>query len=246
MARERLDQLVVAQGLAPTRTKAQALILAGEVFAGETRLDKPGTLIPTATELRLKTTGPSYVSRGAFKLIAGLDAFAISPAGKLCLDVGASTGGFTDVLLERGASQVIAVDVGHGQLDWRLRNDPRVMVLERTNARHLTAEMLPGAPEIIVCDASFIGLRTVLTAALGLAASGAELVALIKPQFEAGPSAVGKGGVVRDPAVHDAVCAAVQDWLETSMVWTVLGITASPILGPKGNREFLIGARKPR
>jgi len=246
VARERLDQLVVAQGLAPTRTKAQALILAGEVFAGETRLDKPGTLIPTATELRLKTTGPSYVSRGAFKLIAGLDAFAISPAGKLCLDVGASTGGFTDVLLERGASQVIAVDVGHGQLDWRLRNDPRVMVLERTNARHLTAEMLPGAPEIIVCDASFIGLRTVLTAALGLAASGAELVALIKPQFEAGPSAVGKGGVVRDPAVHDAVCAAVQDWLETSMVWTVLGITASPILGPKGNREFLIGARKPR
>ena len=246
MARERLDQLVVAQGLALTRTKAQALILAGEVFAGETRLDKPGTLIPTATELRLKTTGPSYVSRGAFKLIAGLDAFAISPAGKLCLDVGASTGGFTDVLLERGASQVIAVDVGHGQLDWRLRNDPRVMVLERTNARHLTAEMLPGAPEIIVCDASFIGLRTVLTAALGLAASGAELVALIKPQFEAGPSAVGKGGVVRDPAVHDAVCAAVQDWLETSMVWTVLGITASPILGPKGNREFLIGARKPR
>ena len=214
MARERLDQLVVAQGLAPSRTKAQALILAGEVFAGENRLDKPGTLIPAATELRLKTTGPSYVSRGAFKLIAGLDAFAISPAGKLCLDVGASTGGFTDVLLERGARQVVAVDVGHGQLDWRLRNDPRVVVLERTNARHLTAEMLPGAPALIVCDASFIGLRTVLAAALGLAARGAELVALIKPQFEAGPAAVGKGGVVRDPAVHDAVCAAVQDWLE--------------------------------
>ncbi len=245
MARERLDQLVVAQGLAPSRTKAQALILAGEVFAGENRLDKPGTLIPASTELRLKTTGPSYVSRGAFKLIAGLDAFAISPAGKLCLDVGASTGGFTDVLLERGARQVVAVDVGHGQLDWRLRNDPRVVVLERTNARHLTAEMLPGAPALIVCDASFIGLRTVLAAALGLAARGAELVALIKPQFEAGPAAVGKGGVVRDPAVHDAVCAAVQDWLEATMRWTVLGITPSPILGPKGNREFLISARSP-
>ena len=246
MARERLDQLVVAQGLAPSRTKAQALILAGEVFTGQTRLDKPGTLVPAVTELRLKTTGPSYVSRGAFKLIAGLDAFALSPGGKLCLDVGASTGGFTDVLLERGASQVIAVDVGHGQLDWRLRNDPRVVVLERTNARNLKAEMLPGAPELIVCDASFIGLSTVLAAALGLAAPDAELVALIKPQFEAGPAAVGKGGVVRDPAVHAAVCNAVKDWLETTMRWTVLGIKASPILGPKGNREFLIGAKSPR
>lgn len=246
MARERLDQLVVAQGLAPSRTKAQALILAGEVFTGETRLDKPGTLLPADTELRLKTTGPSYVSRGAFKLIAGLDAFAITPAGKLCLDVGASTGGFTDVLLERGAARVVAVDVGHGQLDWRLRNDPRVTVLERTNARHLTAEMLPGPPALIVCDASFIGLRTVLAAALGLAAPGAELVALIKPQFEAGPAAVGKGGVVRDPLVHEAVCAAVRQWLEQTMGWSVLGLTASPIQGPKGNREFLIGATRPR
>jgi 23S rRNA (cytidine1920-2'-O)/16S rRNA (cytidine1409-2'-O)-methyltransferase len=216
------------------------------VFAGATRLDKPGTLIPAATELRLKTTGPSYASRGAFKLIAGLDAFALSPAGKLCLDVGASTGGFTDVLLERGAGRVVAVDVGHGQLDWRLRNDPRVVVLERTNARHLTAEMLPGAPELVVCDASFIGLATVLPAALALAAPGAELVALIKPQFEAGPAAVGKGGVVRDPAVHEAVCATVRGWLETAIGWTVLGIEASPILGPKGNREFLIGARSSR
>ncbi len=245
MAKQRLDQLVVAQGLADNRTRAQALILAGEVFAGERRLDKPGTLVDEATELRLKTTGPSWVSRGAFKLLAGLDAFAISPEGKLCLDIGASTGGFTEVLLARGAAQVVAVDVGHGQLDWRLRNDPRVVVLERTNARHLAAEMLPGPPALVVCDASFIGLSTVLPRALDLAAPGADLVALIKPQFEAGPEAVGKGGVVRDPAVHAAVCATVESWLEDVMGWTVLGITASPITGPKGNVEFLIGARKP-
>ena len=246
MAKQRLDQLVVAQGLAESRTRAQALILAGEVFAGEQRLDKPGTLLDEATELRLKSTGPRYVSRGAFKLIAGLDAFAVSAEGKLCLDIGASTGGFTEVLLERGAKLVVAVDVGHGQLDWRLRNDPRVRVLERTNARHLTAEQLSGPPEIIVCDASFIGLRTVLPAALDLAAPGATLVALIKPQFEAGPEAVGKGGVVRDPAVHEAVCTTIETWLETVMGWTVQGIVPSPITGPKGNREFLIGATKPR
>jgi 23S rRNA (cytidine1920-2'-O)/16S rRNA (cytidine1409-2'-O)-methyltransferase len=245
LARERLDQLLVAQGLAESRTRAQALILAGEVFAGDRRLDKPGTLLDATLELRLKTQGPRYVSRGALKLIAGLDAFGVSPAGKSCLDIGASTGGFTEVLLERGATQVVAVDVGHGQLDWRLRNDPRVVVLERTNARYLTIDQLPCPPELVVCDASFIGLSTVLGTALGLAAPGAELVALIKPQFEAGPAAVGKGGVVRDPAVHAAVCAAVRAWLETTMGWTVLGITPSPITGPKGNKEFLIGARQP-
>jgi 23S rRNA (cytidine1920-2'-O)/16S rRNA (cytidine1409-2'-O)-methyltransferase len=237
---------LVAQGLAPSRAKAQALILAGEVFAGERRLDKPGTLIAADTELRLKTTGPSYVSRGALKLVTGLDAFAIDPAGRECLDIGASTGGFTDLLLERGAARVTAVDVGHGQLDWRLRNDARVVVLERTNARHLTLELLPAAPSLVVCDASFIGLRTVLPPALNLALPGAELVALIKPQFEAGPAAVGKGGVVRDPAVHEMVCATIRNWLEATMGWQVLGLTASPILGPKGNREFLVGARKPR
>ena len=245
MARERVDQLVVAQGLAATRAKAQALILAGEVFAGERRLDKPGTLVAADTALRLKTTGPGYVSRGAFKLIAGLDALGIDPAGRECLDVGASTGGFTEVLLLRGAARVTAVDVGHGQLDWRLRNDSRVVVLERTNARHLAIEHLPAPPSLVVCDASFIGLRTVLPAALGLAAPGAALVALVKPQFEAGPEAVGKGGVVRDPAVHEAVCATVRDWLEAIMGWQVLGLTPSPVLGPKGTREFLIGARKP-
>lgn len=243
--KERLDQLLVAQGLAPTRAKAQALILAGEVFRGEERLDKPGTPLDPATELRLRTTGPSYVSRGAFKLIAGLDRFAIDPAGLLCLDIGASTGGFTEVLLERGAARVVALDVGHGQLDWRLRNDPRVVVLERTNARHLTADLLPGPPALVVCDASFIGLRTVLPAALALTAPGAGLVALIKPQFEAGREAVGKGGVVRDPAVHAAVCKAVRRWLADEQGWEVLGIEPSPILGPKGNREFLIAARRP-
>ncbi len=243
--KERLDQLLVAQGLAPTRAKAQALILAGEVFRGEERLDKPGTALDPATELRLKTTGPTYVSRGAFKLIAGLDRFAIDPAGLLCLDIGASTGGFTEVLLERGAARVVALDVGHGQLDWRLRNDPRVVVLERTNARNLTAELLPGPPALVVCDASFIGLRTVLPAALGLAAEGARLVALIKPQFEAGRDSVGKGGVVRDPDVHAAVCATVRLWLAEEQGWEVLGIEPSPILGPKGNREFLIAARRP-
>jgi len=246
LAKQRLDQLLVARGLAENRSKAQALILAGEVFSGEQRLDKPGTLLDETTPLRLKTAGPRWVSRGALKLIAGLDAFALSPAGKRCLDIGASTGGFTEVLLARGAVQVVAVDVGHGQLDWRLRNDPRVVVLERTNARHLTADRLPGAPDLVVCDASFIGLRTVLAAALDLAAPGAELVALIKPQFEAGPESVGKGGVVRDPLVHEAVCAAVRAWLETTKGWTVLGITPSPITGPKGNREFLVGARKAR
>ena len=243
--KERLDLLLVAQGLAPSRARAQALILAGEVFRGEERLDKPGTALDPKTELRLRTTGPTYVSRGALKLKAGLDRFAIDPSGLVCLDIGASTGGFTELLLERGAVRVVAVDVGHGQLDWRLRNDPRVVVMERTNARNLTAAMLPKAPALVVCDASFIGLSTVLPAALALAAPGARLVALVKPQFEAGRAAVGKGGVVRDPAVHEAVCAAVRAWLEEEAGWTVLGVEPSPILGPKGNREFLIAAGKP-
>ncbi len=243
--KERLDQLLVARGLAPSRAKAQALILAGEVFQGEKRLDKPGTVLDPATELRLRRKGPGYVSRGALKLEAGLDRFAIEPEGLLCLDIGASTGGFTELLLKRGAARVVALDVGHGQLHWRLRNDPRVVVMERTNARDLEAGMLPGAPELVVCDASFIGLATVLPAALALAAPEARLAALIKPQFEAGRAAVGKGGVVRDAAVHEVVCAAVRDWLEKEAGWPVLGIEPSPILGPKGNREFLIAAAKP-
>jgi 23S rRNA (cytidine1920-2'-O)/16S rRNA (cytidine1409-2'-O)-methyltransferase len=168
----------------------------------------------------------------------------LSAEGRIGLDIGASTGGFTDVLLQHGAAKVFAVDVGHGQLDWRLRNDPRVAVLERTNARYLSAEQVADPPSCGVCDASFIGLRTVLPAALALAAPGAWAVALIKPQFEAGPDKVGKGGVVRDPAVHEAVCETIRAWWDALPGWRVLGIEPSPITGPEGNREFLIAAVK--
>jgi 23S rRNA (cytidine1920-2'-O)/16S rRNA (cytidine1409-2'-O)-methyltransferase len=185
-----------------------------------------------------------WVSRGGMKLAHALARFGLDPAGRVCLDIGASTGGFTDVLLARGAAKVYAVDVGHGQLDWKLRNDPRVVVLERTNARYLTTREIPEPPGFITCDASFIGLETVLPAALALAAPGAFLVALIKPQFEVGKGEVGKGGVVRDPAQHQAVCKRIGAWLAAQPGWTVLGIADSPILGPEGNREFLIAARR--
>jgi 23S rRNA (cytidine1920-2'-O)/16S rRNA (cytidine1409-2'-O)-methyltransferase len=233
VARERLDQLVVAQGLAATRAKAQALILAGEVFAGERRLDKPGTLVAADTELRLKTTGPRYVSRGAFKLVAGLDAFAIDPRGPALPRYRG-----LDRRLHRGAARARcgachAVDVGHGQLDWRLRNDPRVVVLERTNARHLTPTCCrPARAHRLRRQLHRPAHRPAGGARPGR--PGAELVALIKPQFEAGPEAVGKGGVVRDPAVHEAVCATVRDWLEATMGWTVLGIVAEPDHRPQG------------
>ncbi|HET7710020.1 MAG TPA: TlyA family RNA methyltransferase, partial [Sphingomicrobium sp.] len=177
------------------------------------------------------------------KLDHGLTHFGVDVTGTVALDVGSSTGGFTDVLLSRGAARVYAVDVGTNQLAWKLRQDPRVVVLEQTNARHLTAELIPEAPDIVVCDASFIGLAKVLEAPLGLAKTGAKLVALIKPQFEAGRDEVGKGGVVRDPAVHERVCTAARDWVE-SQGWRVLGVVESPITGPEGNREFLLGAIK--
>ena len=239
----RLDQLLVDRGLAESRTRAQALILAGRVFTGEQRLDKPG--VQVAVDLEVGVRGAEiYVSRGAHKLIAGLDAFAIDPDGLVCLDVGASTGGFTDVLLSRGAARVYAVDVGYGQLDARLRGDPRVGVLERTNARHLTAAQIPEPINLVVCDASFISLRLVLPAALALTRPGARLVALIKPQFEVGKGQVGKGGVVRDPALHEAVCADITAWLDGLPGWTVSGVVPSPLLGPAGNREFLVGAAR--
>ena len=241
--RVRLDELLCERGLAPTRSRAQALILAGRVYAGERRLDKPGQQVAADLPVLVRAS-EEHVSRGAHKLIAGLDAFAIDPAGLVCLDVGASTGGFTDVLLRRGAARVYAVDVGYGQLDARLRSDGRVIVLERTNARHLTAALVPEPVSLVVCDASFIALRTVLPAALDLTAAGAALVALIKPQFEVGKGRVGKGGVVRDPALHDEVCAAVAAWLGGLPGWTVLGIVPSPLLGPAGNREFLIGGKR--
>lgn len=191
----------------------------------------------------MKGRAHPWVSRGGIKLAHGLDHFGIDVAGRIALDVGASTGGFTDVLVSRGAARVYAVDVGHGQLAWKLRQDPRVVVLERVNARRLTATEVPEAPDIVVCDASFIGLQTVLPAALALAKPQASLVALIKPQFEVGPERVGKGGVVRDPALHREVCARIAAWLG-GIGWKVEGIVESPIRGPEGNIEFLIYARR--
>jgi 23S rRNA (cytidine1920-2'-O)/16S rRNA (cytidine1409-2'-O)-methyltransferase len=242
-AKARLDQLLVARGLAETRARAQALILAGRVFKGEERLDKPGVQVPIGLDITVRVVD-DHVSRGAHKLIAGLDAFAVDPAGLVCLDVGASTGGFTDVLLRRGAARVYAVDVGYGQLDARLRSDPRVVVLERTNARHLGVAQIPEPVDLVVCDASFISLRLVLPAPLALTRPKAWLVALIKPQFEVGKGLVGKGGVVRDPALHEAVCDEIQGWLGGLPRWRVLGVVPSPLLGPAGNREFLIGAAR--
>ena len=240
--KQRVDQLLVDRGLAESRTRAQALILAGKVFSGERRIDKPGVVLPDDVALDVRGQAHPWVSRGGLKLEHALRHFALSPAGRVCLDIGASTGGFTDVLLTHGAARVHAVDVGHGQLAWSLRNDPRVAVHERTNARYLGAETIADPVEVLVCDASFIGLATVLPAPLALCGDGAWAVALIKPQFEAGPDAVGRKGVVRDPAVHQAVCDRVRAWWSGLAGWRVLGVTESPITGPEGNREFLIAA----
>ncbi|MBA3668887.1 MAG: TlyA family RNA methyltransferase [Sphingomonas sp.] len=241
-AKIRADQLLVARGLAESRTKAQALIMAGLVFSGERKLAKAGELLADDAVLEVRGKDHPWVSRGGVKLDHGLAQFGFDVAGAVALDVGSSTGGFTDVLLSRGAAKVYAVDSGTNQLAWKLRQDPRVVVHEQTNARHLTAAIIPDAIDIIVCDASFISLTKVLEAAIGLARPGAMLVALIKPQFEAGRGEVGKGGVVRDPAIHARVCAAAKDWVE-SHGWGVLGIVPSPITGPEGNVEFLLGAR---
>lgn len=242
MAKLRLDQLLHERGLAESRTKAQALILAGAVFAGEKRLDKAGMMIDGDLAIEVRSSATPYVSRGGLKLVHGLEHFQIDPSDMVAIDVGASTGGFTDVLLQRGARRVYAVDVGHGQLDWRLRNDPRVVVLEKTNARYLGAEHVGEPVDLVVCDASFISLRLVLPAALALAKPEARLIALIKPQFEVGKGEVGKGGVVRDEALHRRVCDDIEAWLERDQGWSVVDVTPSPILGPKGNREFLIQA----
>lgn len=238
----RADALMVVRGLAESRTRAQAMILAGVVESSGRRVEKPGDTLVADAELSVRGADHPWVSRGGVKLSHGLDHFAIDPKGLVCLDVGASTGGFTDVLLSRGASRIYAVDVGHGQLAWKLRQDPRVVVLERTNARYLTRAEIPDAPALVVCDASFIGLEVVLPAALDLAADSAVLVALIKPQFEAGKGRT-KGGVVRDPDIHAEVCARVRSWIE-SKGWDVLGVVESPLLGPEGNKEFLLAARR--
>ena len=242
--KRRLDQVLAERGLADSRAKAQALVMAGLVFVEGRRADKPGALVADDAAIEVRGKPHPYVSRGGVKLAHALDRFAVDPAGKVCLDVGASTGGFTDVLLKRGAARVYAVDVGHGQLDWSLRNDKRVVVLEKTNARYLSREQVPEPVDLIVCDASFIGLETVLPAPLALAAERADLVALVKQQFEVGPERVGKGGVVRDAAARRAACERIRSWLDAQPGWRVLGLAESPIRGADGNVEYLIAARK--
>ncbi len=240
----RADVALVERGLVESRAKAQALIMAGKVFAGERKLAKAGESIAEDQALEVRGQDHPWVSRGGLKLAHALQAFDLDPTGLTCLDVGASTGGFTDVLLRHGAAKVYAVDVGHGQLAWKLRNDPRVVVLERTNARTLTAEQVPEPVDLLVCDASFIGLEVLLPAPLALTAPGAAMAVLIKPQFEVGKERVGKGGVVRDPALHEEVCARIRAWVEAQPGWTVEGVVESPVTGPEGNKEFLMVARK--
>ncbi len=240
----RLDQLLVARGLAESQAKAQALIMAGVVFSGERKLTSAGEQVASHVSLDVRGREHPWVSRGGLKLVHGLAHFRLDPAGRIGIDVGSSTGGFTDVMLHHGAAKMYAVDVGYGQLADKLRKDARVVVLERTNARNLTAELIPEAVDAVVCDASFIGLRTVLPASMTLAKPGAFLIALIKPQFEVGRDQVGKKGVVRDPALHTEVCDTISTWLAAQPGWRVLGVTPSPITGPEGNVEFLIGGMK--
>ncbi|KEY99845.1 TlyA family RNA methyltransferase [Sphingobium indicum] len=241
MAKVRADQLLVDNGLAESRARAQALILAGLVFLGDRKIDKAGQQVAADAELEVKGRDHPWVSRGGIKLAHALEHFQIDVTGAVAIDVGSSTGGFTDVLLTHGAARVYAVDSGTNQLAWKLRSDPRVIVHEQTSARILTADHIPEPVDIIVCDASFISLAKVLERPMGFARPGARLVALIKPQFEAGREEVGKGGVVRDPAIHERVCGEVRDWA-TSKGWQVEGIVASPITGPQGNVEFLLSA----
>lgn len=243
MSKVRADLLLVALGLAESRTRAQALILAGTVFAGDRRVAKAGDMLAEDAPLTVKGRDHPWVSRGGVKLDHGLTHFDFDVAGAVALDVGSSTGGFTDVLLSRGAAKVYAVDVGTNQLAWKLRSDPRVVVREQTNARDLTSDDLAEPVDIVVCDASFISLAKVLDRALDLAKPGAKLVALVKPQFEAGREEVGKGGVVRDPQIHQRVCNAAAEWVR-GKGWDVLGVERSPITGPEGNIEFLLGAIK--
>ena len=242
--RQRIDLLLVELGLAESRAKAQALVMAGAVVAGEARVDKPGQLIDPALPIRLKegAAPQRYVSRGALKLEKALDAFQVDPAGLTCADLGASTGGFTDLLLQRGAARVHAVDVGYGQLHPRIRNDPRVVVRERENARALTAATLGEQVDLVTGDLSFISLRLVLPAVKAILRPGGLALLLVKPQFEVGKGEVGKGGVVRDDAKRRAVLEAVAD-AARALGFAVLGHAESPIEGPAGNREWLLGLR---
>ena len=233
---------MVERGLAPSREKAQALIMAGQVVVGEHAAAKAGQQVTEEVEIRIKGELLRYVSRGGLKLEKGLDAFGIDTAERIAIDVGASTGGFTDCLLQRGAARIYAVDVGYGQLAWKLREDPRVVVLEKTNIRTLTPERLDRLPDLAVIDASFISLNLVLPPTLALLKRPAEVVALVKPQFEVGKGSVGKGGIVRDPKQHDEVLARME-MLAFELGATLLGICESPVTGADGNREFLMGLR---
>ncbi len=241
-AKTRLDVALVERGLAETRAAAQRLVMAGLVFSGDRKLEKAGLGVAPDTALEVRGQPHPYVSRGGLKLEKALDHFAIPVAGRIALDVGSSTGGFTDCLLQRGAAKVYAVDVGTNQLAWKLRSDPRVVSMEKTNMRSVTRAQIPEPIDLVVCDASFIGLATVLPAALALAGPGAHLAALIKPQFEVGKGRVGKGGIVREPELHKEVIDQVTAWLAGQPGWTVLGVTDSPITGAEGNKEFLISA----
>ena len=238
--RVRLDQVLVAQGLVPSRQRAQAMVRAGLVRVAGAVAARPDQMVDPSVSIGLDHA-KAYVSRGGDKLAAALDAFGIDPAGRVCLDVGASTGGFTDILLQRGAARVMAVDVGYGQLAWSLRQDPRVTVLERVNIRHL--ERLPIPADLAVIDVSFISLRLVLPRVRDLLSPPAEVVALVKPQFEVGKGAVGKGGIVRDPEQHRRVLSELRQFAEESG-YQVAGEIPSPILGAKGNREFLLHLRR--
>jgi 23S rRNA (cytidine1920-2'-O)/16S rRNA (cytidine1409-2'-O)-methyltransferase len=243
MAKPRVDQLLVERGLAESRARAQALILAGLVFSGERKIEKAGQPLPPDAALEVRGKDHPWVSRGGIKLAHALDHFGWEVTDAVALDVGSSTGGFTDVLLQRGAARVFAVDSGTNQLAWKLRQDPRVVVRERTNARYLTPDIITEPIDLIVCDASFISLAKVLETALGFARPEGRLVALVKPQFEAERHEIGKGGVVRDHEVHARVIKAAQTWVE-GQGWNVVGFVESPITGPEGNKEFLLAAQR--
>ena len=244
--RQRVDLLLVERGLAESRTKAQALVMAGAVVVGEARVDKPGALVDPAAPIRLKDDAAPqrYVSRGALKLEKALDTFPVDPRGKVCADLGASTGGFTDLLLQRGAARVYAVDVGYGQLHPKLRGDPRVVVRERKNARALTREQLGEAMDLVTGDLSFISLRLILPAVHAILRDGGDAVLLVKPQFEVGKGEVGKGGVVRDETKRRAALDGIAE-VARGLGFVVLGEAESPIEGPAGNREWLLALRKP-
>ena len=239
-AKKRVDVALVERGLAQSREKAQALVMSGVVYIGENKVTKASLTVTEEDELIVRQTGTGYVSRGALKLEKGLKVFNLDPTGIVAMDLGASTGGFTDVLLQNGAAHVYAIDVGYGQLDWKLRNDPRVTVMERTNARYLTAADLPLKPMLGVMDVSFISITKILPAAAQIMGEDGAFISLIKPQFEAGRDRVGKKGVVRDAQVHKDVIAEVLAFIKDEMGWAAQALSFSPITGPEGNIEFLV------